>query len=66
MERILFDEIDAAKYLGEISPRTLQRWRLRGSGPQFLKIGDSVRYDRTDLDAFLSRCRKSSTSASAA
>ena len=37
------DEKEAAKFLG-ISPRTLQGYRIKGGGPDFIKIGKSVRY----------------------
>lgn len=28
----------------DLSPRTLQQWRLRGQGPRYLKLGTAVRY----------------------
>lgn len=46
----------AAHYLG-ISPATLSTWRVRRSdGPNFVKVGRSVRYRCFDLDSWLS-CR---------
>jgi Helix-turn-helix domain len=62
----LFDEHSAARYLGGAKPlsvRTVQRMRLEGTGPRFIKVGAAVRYSRDDLDEFLARNRRSSTSA---
>lgn len=42
----------AAIYLG-LSPVTLSGWRSKAKGPRFVKMGRSVRYDRSDLDAFI-------------
>ncbi len=50
----------AAASLG-ISPRTLEKWRLTGDGPRFLRIGRCVVYDTRDLDAFLKRCERRSS-----
>jgi Helix-turn-helix domain len=33
--------------------KTLQAWRVRGGGPKFLKLGRSIRYRQSDLEAFL-------------
>lgn len=35
-----------------IAPRTLERWRAEGCGPQFVRIGRHVRYRQTDVCAF--------------
>jgi hypothetical protein len=35
-----------------LSPRTLERWRYQGTGPQFLKVGGRVVYRLTDIEAF--------------
>jgi hypothetical protein len=35
-----------------LSPRTLERWRYEGTGPQFLKVGGRVVYRLTDIEAF--------------
>jgi hypothetical protein len=59
MERaaILYDEEAAGRYIGgtesPISTRTMQRWRLEGVGPVYVKLGRLVRYRRHDLDVFL-------------
>jgi Helix-turn-helix domain len=44
----LLNEVQAADFL-DLSIRTLQAWRLRGSGPPFVKAGRAVRYRRRDL-----------------
>lgn len=36
----------------QISPRTLERWRWIGQGPQYLKVGGQVRYRLTDIELF--------------
>jgi len=35
------------------SDSTLERWRREGKGPRFIKIGRSVRYRESDVEAFL-------------
>ncbi|MCP4318477.1 MAG: helix-turn-helix domain-containing protein [Hyphomicrobiales bacterium] len=57
----LLTEVQAADFLN-VSPRTLQTWRLRGGGPTFVKMGKSVRYRAVDLDAFV--CQKLANSTS--
>ncbi len=39
---------EAAAYL-RLSPRTLEKHRVLGCGPRFLKFGRAVRYDIEDL-----------------
>jgi predicted site-specific integrase-resolvase len=46
----------------EISERTLQKWRVRGAGPVFRKIGSNVRYDERDVEAYEDRQARTSTS----
>lgn len=64
----LYAEGPAGRYLGggddPISPRTLQRWRLEGTGPVFVKVGRLVRYRRSALDAWLAAREAASTSES--
>ena len=47
---------EAAAHLG-LSSRTLDRYRVSGDGPVFLKFGGRVRYLREDLDEW-ARCRR--------
>jgi hypothetical protein len=35
-----------------LSPRTLERWRSHGAGPQHLKIGGRVVYRLTDIEEY--------------
>ena len=52
---------EAAAYLG-LSTRTLDRYRVSGDGPVFLRFGGRVRYLREDLDAWARTRRRKSTS----
>jgi excisionase family DNA binding protein len=54
-------EDKAAQHLG-LSVRTLQKWRVRGGGPPYHKLGRAVRYSADDLDAFIEAGRRTSTS----
>ncbi len=58
MADVIYDERAAGAYIGgtdsPISARTLQRWRQRGFGPKFLRVGNSIRYRQSDLDEWLS------------
>jgi len=62
----VFGERDAGRYLGgerdPVSERTLQRWRLEGVGPKFLKLGRLVRYRKSDLESWSDAQLRSSTS----
>ncbi|MBN8501533.1 MAG: helix-turn-helix domain-containing protein [Sphingomonadales bacterium] len=45
----------AAAHIG-VSPWTLRKWRTKGKGPCFVRLGcalGAVRYRRQDLDAYL-------------
>ena len=57
----LVGEREASEYLS-LSARTLQKWRLQGLGPPFVKLGRAVRYDPADLQDFLQVSRRRSTS----
>lgn len=57
----LVTERDASELLG-VSMRTLQKWRLQGKGPSFVKLGHAVRYDVRDLEAYIEGGRRRSTS----
>ena len=60
--RRLDTEKEAAAYLN-VSPRTLQAWRLRGGGPAYVKLGNAVRYDRDALDRFITERTRANTAA---
>ena len=57
----LIDQKTAAKSLG-ISVRTLERFRLAGTGPRYVRLGRLVRYRQQDLVDFVDRNLRSSTS----
>jgi predicted site-specific integrase-resolvase len=48
----------------QISPRTLERWRWKGEGPAFVKIGGRVVYRLDDILAFETARRCDSTATS--
>lgn len=60
-----YSTAEAAKYLGELKPKTLENWRCQGRGPRFLKLGSRVIYTKDELDAFKASCLRSSTSETA-
>lgn len=45
-----------------ISHRTLERWRLTGEGPKFLKVGGRVVYRLSDVEEYEQSIVRSSTS----
>jgi predicted DNA-binding transcriptional regulator AlpA len=51
----------AADYLG-YAESTLEKKRLTGDGPPFIRLGRVIVYDTRDLDAWLARRRARSTS----
>jgi predicted DNA-binding transcriptional regulator AlpA len=57
----LLDQRAAAEILG-ISVRTLERHRLTGTGPQFCQLGRLVRYRELDLEEWIERSLRRSTS----
>lgn len=48
----LMDPRTCAAYLG-VSVLTLADFRCKGAGPDFIKVGASVRYRRSALEAWL-------------
>ena len=46
-----------------ISPRTLERWRWVGRGPQYLKVGGQVRYRLEDVQTYERNQLRASTTA---
>jgi excisionase family DNA binding protein len=43
---------EAAAYL-RVPVGTLRKWRSQGRGPQSVKLGRRVLYDKADLDRFI-------------
>jgi Helix-turn-helix domain len=62
MNSQLLDTIQAAAYLGNIKPNTLEGWRVHGIGPRFIKVQRLVRYRISDLDSYLAAQTRCSTS----
>lgn len=58
---VKLDTEAAAAYCG-VGKSTLEKLRLTGGGPQYLKPTRSVVYQVSDLDLWLDRCRRASTS----
>ena len=57
---IRYSTPEAANYVGA-ARTTLEKWRITGQGPIFIKVGRLVRYARSDLDAWLEKRRRRST-----
>jgi predicted DNA-binding transcriptional regulator AlpA len=55
---------EAAQYLG-ISASTMNKLRVYGDGPAFVKLGRTVVYDPVDLNDWLRINRRTSTSVAA-
>lgn len=51
----------AAEILG-IKKQTLAVWRLKGSGPRYIKLGTRVLYSVDEIDAWLAAHTRTSTS----
>lgn len=61
MRKVLRTE-DAAAYVG-LAAATLERMRLRGEGPTFVRLGcRAVGYDVADLDLWIEEQKRGSTS----
>jgi len=58
----LLNQSEAARLL-RLSERTLERLRLIGGGPVYVKAGRSVRYRQSDIEAWIAQRIVSSTSA---
>ena len=56
-----FKTKEAAEYLG-FSKSTLEKLRLTGDGPTFIKRGRAVIYDIDDMNAYMASNRIRSTS----
>jgi predicted DNA-binding transcriptional regulator AlpA len=63
LPRRILKTADAATYLAVGKP-TLEKWRLAGNGPPFIRLGvRSVGYDLVDLDKWVESRKRASTSA---
>lgn len=57
--------VHGAADLTGLSVSTLNKMRLTGDGPAYLKLGRRVAYDLADLDSWLASKRRHSTSEAA-
>jgi predicted DNA-binding transcriptional regulator AlpA len=57
----LLSQREAATYL-HLSVRTLERFRVSGTGPKFVRLGRSIRYRLADIEAFIASRIVGSTS----
>ena len=57
MSEEYIDDNEVARLLGK-SVVTIRNWRIKGydRGPKYYKVGASVRYRRSDIDAWLEAC----------
>ena len=53
--------VEAARMIG-LAVTTLEKMRVAGTGPRYVKMGRAVRYRATDLEAYLAARVISSTS----
>lgn len=60
-ESLIVSEQRAGEMLA-LSPRTLQRWRVEGRGPKFVKLGKKVAYTEAALRAYVEANQRTSTS----
>ena len=45
-----------------VEVQTLQKWRILGRGPKFVKLGAAVRYREADIAEFIAQGVRRSTS----
>lgn len=41
-----------ARYRGQVAEGTFANWRVRGQGPSYIKVGKSVLYPLSELEAW--------------
>lgn len=58
---MLLTQTEASEYL-RISGRTLERWRVTGDGPAYLKLGRRVLYSKQHLEEWMAERVVNSTS----
>ena len=58
-------EHEVAARLG-LAPCTLRAWRHLGKGPTYLKLGKTIRYRASAMEAYLAACERSPSSGAAA
>lgn len=63
-ERRMLRTEDAATYTG-LSVAALMKFRLKGGGPEYIKLGRAVVYDPDDLEKWIASNRRRATSVAA-
>ncbi len=58
----LLNQVEVAEFLG-LSEAWLERARWAGDGPRYIKFGRAVRYKSSDIEKYLAKRERSSTSA---
>jgi predicted DNA-binding transcriptional regulator AlpA len=61
LEKIYLIQKEVAAHL-RLSERTLERHRIAGTGPPFVKLGRRVVYRREDIERWVEACTQRSTS----
>lgn len=56
MQKTIFTEKEAAEYINQAAG-TLRQWRNQSRGPAYLKDTRGIRYQKSDLDAWLASNR---------
>lgn len=64
MESPFLTNDEAASYL-KLAARSLEKFRVQGTGPRYVKAGRRVLYRRDDLDAWAAARLRGSTSEAA-
>lgn len=53
-EQLVYTTSEAAPLIHpNLSPRTMERWRHRGTGPRFVRVGRMVGYTRQGIEDWL-------------
>lgn len=60
-QKRLLTTAEAGEYLS-LSPHHLANLRVRGSGPAYVKLCGSVRYEIVALEEWIAECRRASSS----
>jgi predicted DNA-binding transcriptional regulator AlpA len=59
-DKEILTDAETAAYLG-FSKRTLRDWRQQGKGPDYIRIGSKIRYQKKDILKFLEVKKSSNT-----
>lgn len=59
-ERRYLDTTQLCDLLG-IGQKAVEKWRLHGKGPRYIKVGKLVRYEESDVLAWLEEQKRSNT-----